>query len=155
MEAPRYRGDIAGSLKNDTVIAIALLYLNHACHYHAFFALSRASSHRFFDNVKVMSPCVYRKLWKTLLSYTGRTWYMKQLEPVWDTTVYSYWFLCSWGVCYASPIAFRVILLTPWGQPATGILGVKSWWIRCCLRVHSTSVPSVRRLLFFGQGSRT
>ena len=53
---------LAGSLKNDTVIAIALLYLNHACHYHAFFALSRASSHRFFGNVKVMSPCVYRKL---------------------------------------------------------------------------------------------
>ena len=29
---------LAGSLKNDTAIGIALLYLNHACHYHDIFA---------------------------------------------------------------------------------------------------------------------
>ena len=47
--------------------------------------------------------------------------YMKQLEPVLDTPVD----FCAIGE-FATPIAFRVILLTQWGQPATGILGVKS-----------------------------
>ena len=37
VEAPQYHGDIS-LLKNGTAIGIALLYLNHACHYHDVFA---------------------------------------------------------------------------------------------------------------------
>ena len=40
VEAPQYHGDISLIVKavNDTAIGIALLYLNHACHYHDVFA---------------------------------------------------------------------------------------------------------------------
>ena len=38
---------------NDTAIGIALLYLNHACHYHDVFAYLRASSHTFLTMSKL------------------------------------------------------------------------------------------------------
>ena len=82
-----------------------------------------------FLTMSKLSPCLYRKTMKNFAccNTLGTHDYETTRASLGHTYNYIATDFCAAGsLLYTSPIAFRVILLTQWGQPATGILGVKS-----------------------------